>query len=89
MATNVVSSAAVQRTPVPGKKNDKAGKPSCTVPDKIQLLLCAELILGRCPGVAGTTLLSPSLPAMISRKHASIKFVESTSQWVLKDLSVS
>lgn len=89
MATNFVTSTPVQRAPVAEKKKDKTGKSSCSVPDQIQLLLCAELIIGRCPGVGGATLHSPGLPSMVSRKHASIKFVEVTSQWVVKDLNVS
>lgn len=89
MAANVVgqkvSSPKMSRSPSSRSEQNKTG----CVPKQIQLLLCAELTIGRYPGVGGAVLTSPTLPSMISRKHASIKFVHTASQWVIKDLNVS
>ena len=86
--STVFEEHAVMANPQLEPSSSRQGRVS-RAPKRIQLLLCAELLLGRAPGPGGVALQSAKFHGMVSRRHASIKYLSSTSQWVVKDLNVS
>lgn len=58
------------------------------VPDYICLDPTQSLTIGRA-FVADIVMHSPRHPAMLSRKHAMLRFDSSSQQWTIEDLKVS
>ena len=74
------------------KMRKEIKKPEWNVPESIYLSLSRETTVGRCAsestGTASVVLNSPKLPAMLSRKHASLKYDPKTKGWMVEDLEV-
>ena len=70
------------------KLRQEIKKPEGSVPESIRLSLSGETVVGRCTGTATVVLSSPKLPAMLSRKHASLKYDPTMKEWMVEDLEV-
>ena len=85
------TSRSKAQSQVPTKKlRQVIKKPEGNVPESIQLSLNRETTVGRCAsaGTATVVLNSPKLPAMLSRRHASLKYNPKMKEWMVEDLEV-
>lgn len=57
------------------------------IPDRVPLTPGREVVVGRCSD-ASVVMHSPKLPAMLSRRHAALRYSPDNEHWLVEDLKV-